>query len=176
MNASDSSRTLPPEVRELKSPYFLLRAFDGLGSYFTAENHPIVASHHEPLCRFLADARLVETNGARSVRYYFGRAVAETARPMEFLPQSEIDGFAAAVRAFYAKAHTLAPRVVAHEKSLRANFRLPDPDLEPDAYWVYGPAHDRRLLILWGVERKAGTSLFLAPDPELKISSGRTLL
>src|ERR1700678_3123453 len=133
MNASDSSRPLPPFLRELKSPYFLLRAYDGLGSYFTSENLPIVASLHEPLSRFLAEAHLFESNGTRSVRYDLMRAVAETAQQMEFLPQSEINTFAAAARAFYAKAHASAPRVVAHEKSLRANFRLPDPDLEPDA-------------------------------------------
>jgi hypothetical protein len=176
MTPTEPNRPQPPTARDLKSPYFLFRTPDGLGSYFTAENLPLVASPHEPLSRFLASARLVESNTLRSIRYSFGPAVVETARPMEFLPQSEIDAFAAAVRAFYARARPSSPRVVPHEKGLRAHFRLPDPDLEPDAYWVYGPVHDRRLLILWGAERKAGTSLPLAPDAELKIPAGPTLL
>ncbi|MGA2016262.1 MAG: Ig-like domain-containing protein [Opitutaceae bacterium] len=176
MTASDPQPPRPPSQRDLKSPYYLLRTPDGVGSFFTAENLPIVASPNEPLARFLAPARIVENGTLRSIRYDIAPPVMETARPMEFLPQSEIDGFAAAARMFYAKAHALAPRIVAHEKHLRANFRLPDPDLEPDAYWVFGPAHDRRLLIAWGAELKAGTSIVLGPDVELKIPAGRTLL
>src|ERR1035438_8563200 len=176
MTASDPQPPRPPSQRDLKSPYYLLRTPDGVGSFFTAENLPIVASPNEPLARFLAPARIVENGTLRSIRYDFAPPVLETARPMEFLPQSEIDGFSAAARMFYAKAHALAPRIVAHEKHLRANFRLPDPDLEPDAYWVFVPAHARLLLIAWGAELKAGTSIMLAPDAELKIPVGRTLL
>ncbi len=174
MSASDS--VAPAPRRDLKSPYFLLRTPDGLGSYFTGENLPIVQSSQEPLARFLAPARIVESGTLRSIVYDFDAIPLDTAQRMEFLPQSEIDAFAEAVRAFFDKAHAATPRIVPHEKRLRAHFRLPDPDLEPEAYWVYGPAHDRRLLILWGGEFKAGTSLPLAPDAELKISAGRTVL
>jgi hypothetical protein len=166
----------PPPRRDLKSPYFLLRTPDGTGSYLTGENLPIVQSPKEPLARFLAPARIVETGTLRSLVFDFDAVPLDTARPMEFLPQSEIDAFAEAVRAFYDKAHAATPRIVPHEKRLRASFRLPDPEAEADAYWVYGPAHDRRLLILWGCEFRAGSSLPLAPDAELKIPSGRTIL
>jgi len=176
MNASASAASRPPAQRDLRSPYFLFRTPDGLGSYFTEENRPIVRSPKEPLARFLAPARLVENGTLRSIRFELIEEMLATASPMEFLPQSEIDAFAAAVQEFYEKAHAAAPRVVPHEKRLRAHFRLPDPDQEPDAYWVYGPVHDRRLLILWGAEAKAGTSLPLAPDPELKIPGGSTIL
>ena len=174
MSAPESAS--PATRRDLKSPYFLLRTPDGIDSYFTSENLPIVQSPKEPLSRFLAPARLVESGTLRSIVYDLDAVPLDTARPMEFLPQSEIDAFAEAVRAFYDKAHAATPRVVPHEKRLRAHFRLPDPDLESDAYWVYGPAHDRRLLILWGCEFKAGTSLPLAPDAELKIPAGHTVL
>jgi hypothetical protein len=174
MSAPDSAS--PVTRRDLKSPYFLLRTPDGIDSYFTSENLPIVQSPKEPLSRFLAPARLVESGTLRSIAYDFDAVPLDAARRMEFLPQSEIDAFAEAVGAFYDKAHAATPRIVPHEKRLRAHFRLPDPDLESDAYWVYGPAHDRRLLILWGCEFRAGTSLPLAPDAELKISAGRTVL
>ena len=173
---SASASAAPASRRDLKSPYFLLRTPDGLGSYFTGENLPIVQSPQEPLARFLAPARVVESGTLRSIAYDFDAVPLDTAQQMEFLPQSEIDAFAEAVRAFFDKAHAATPRIVPHEKRLRAHFRLPDPDLEPDAYWVYGPVHDRRLLILWGGEFKAGTSLPLAPDAELKIPAGRTVL
>ena len=176
MNPSQSAPLTAPTRRDLRSPYFIFRTLDGTGTYFTAENLPIVLSPKEPLSRFLAPARVVETGGVRSITYDLAAIPLDTARPMEFLPQSEIDAFAEAVRAFYDKAHEAAQRIVPYEKRLRAHFRLPDPELEADAYWVYGPAHDRRLLILWGCELKAGTSLPLAPDEELKIPAGRTIL
>ena len=43
----------------------------------------------------------------------------------------------------------------------RQEFRLPNPEFDPGAYWVYGPEFDRRLVILWGCEPQAGTSLNL---------------
>jgi len=176
MNPPSSAPPTPPARRELRSPYFVFRTLDGTGTYFTTENLPIIMSPKEPLSRFLAPARLVESGGARAIAYDFTAIPLDTAKPLEFLPQSEIDAFAEAVRAFYDKAHEGTQRIVPYEKRLRAHFRLPDPDVEPDAYWVYGPSHDRRLLILWGCEAKSGTSLPLAPDGELKIAAGRTIL
>lgn len=176
MSAPESAPQAPAARRDLRSPYFVFRTPDGIGTYFTSEHLPVLKSAKEPLARFLAGARLVESGTLRSLQYDFEGLALDAARPMEFLPQSEIDAFAAAVREFYDKAHAATPRIVPHEKRLRAHFRLPDPDLEPDAYWVYGPPHDRRLLILWGCEFKAGTSLLLAPDAELKIPAGRTVL
>ncbi len=170
------SNPAPAVRRDLRSPYFVFRTPDGLGTYFTGEHLPVVKSPKEPLARFLVNARITETGTLRSLQYDFEGITLDTACPMEFLPQSEIDAFAAAVRDFYDKAHEATPRIVPHEKRLRAHFRLPDPDLEPDAYWVYGPAHDRKLLVLWGCEFKAGSSLPLAPDPALKIPAGRTIL
>jgi hypothetical protein len=176
MSESASTPTTPASRRDLKSPYFVYRTPDGTGSYFTSENLPILTSPKEPLARFLVPAAITESGTLRSIVYKYDAVPLDTARQLEFLPQSEIDAFAEAVRAFYDKAHASALRVVPHEKRLRAHFRLPDPDLEPDAYWVYGPAHDRRLLILWGCEFKAGSSLPLAPDEELKLPAGRTIL
>ena len=176
MSVPESVPPAPAARRDLRSPYFVFRTPDGIGTYFTSEHLPVLKSAREPLARFLAGARLVESGTLRSIQYDFEGIALDTARPMEFLPQSEIDAFAGAVRDFYDKAHAATPRIVPHEKKLRAHFRLPDPDLEPDAYWVYGPPHDRQLLVLWGSEFKAGTSLLLAPDAELKISPGRTVL
>jgi hypothetical protein len=176
MNPPPSATPTPPTRRELRSPYFVFRTLDGTGTYFTTENLPIIMSPKEPLSRFLAPARLVESGGVRAITYDLATIPLDTAKPLEFLPQSEIDAFAEAVRAFYDKAHEGTQRIVPYEKRLRAHFRLPDPDVEPDAYWVYGPAHDRRLLILWGCEAKSGSSLPLAPDAELKIPAGRTIL
>src|SRR5579862_2332203 len=103
MNPSDTKPPRPPSQRDLKSPYYLLRTPDGIGSFITAENLPIVTSPNEPLARFLAPARIVENGNMRSIRYDITASVLATAQPMEFLPQSEIDGFAAAARMFYAK-------------------------------------------------------------------------
>ncbi len=176
MSAAENPASSPISRRDLRSPYFVFRTPDGLGTYFTSEHLPVIKSPKEPLSRFLAGARQIENGALRSLQYDFEEFTLENLRPLEFLPQSEIDAFAAAARSFYEKAHAATPRIIPHEKKLRAHFRLPDPDLEPDAYWVYGSAHDRKLLILWGCEFKPGTSLPLVPDAELKIPAGRTLL
>ncbi|NBD36994.1 MAG: hypothetical protein GVY10_00290, partial [Verrucomicrobia bacterium] len=54
-------------------------------------------------------------------------------------------------------------------------FKLPDPKVEPNAYWLYGPPADRKLLILWGTEWKEGSSLPLCPISS-RYPAGSTLL
>ena len=80
MSATDSPT--PATRRDLKSPYFLYRTPDGTGSYFTAENLPIVLSPKEPLARFLAPAKVVEAGTLRSIAYDFDALPLDTVRPM----------------------------------------------------------------------------------------------
>lgn len=38
-------------------------------------------------------------------------------------------------------------------------FRLPDPEVDPELYRVYGTLLDKRLIVLWGCESQAGSSI-----------------
>jgi PKD domain len=73
------------------------------------------------------------------------------------VPITELEAFEEAVRAFLQKADAegTAPRA----KEIIAHLRLPDPDLETDMYRLYGPPWNRRLLALWGCERRQASSL-----------------
>ncbi|MCC5839589.1 MAG: Ig-like domain-containing protein [Opitutales bacterium] len=151
--------------RELRKPYFLLRTPDGLSDYFTPQIYRVVKSRREPISRFLANARLAPAgdDGPAAVEYDVEEFAALDPSPLEYLTQAEVEAFAAAVEAFL-RPEKEGRRVTPHEQNLRARLRLPDPDLEPDAYWVYGPPESRALLILWGVEAEAGSSLPLISE------------
>jgi len=158
-----------PEVRALNRPYFLLRAPDRINNYFSKNIYRVITALQEPLSRFLARGELDESGRDRSIRYDLSVYSWENLRPMEHLPLTEIKAFEEAVRHFYQKAHDETPRITDHEKELRKNFKLPDPDREPDAYWLYGPVYAPKLLILWGCEKIEFSSIPLAPDAALSI-------
>lgn len=151
--------------RELRKPFFLLRTPDGLSDYFSPQVYRVVKSRREPISRFLANARLVPAgeDGPAAVEYDVEEFAALDPSPLEYLTQAEVDAFAEAAEAFV-HPEKEGRRVTPHEQTLRARLRLPDPDLEPGAYWVYGPPENRALLILWGAEEEAGSSLPLLSE------------
>lgn len=169
MEAKDNPLT-PPTQRELRKPYFIIRTPDRVDSFLERDNARLLLSPKEPLSRFLAPAKLVSggSGGEGRIEYDLSAYPLETFAPLKAVPTSLMRELREAVEAFYTRADDSSLRVSAHERELRRAFRVPDPDLEPDAYWVYGPREDRRLLILWGCEAKAGTSL------PLRSEKGRT--
>lgn len=144
----------------------------GSGTYFATDVQRMLFSAEEPLTRFLPPAvwsmpdRQERTQEGRAahVTYTVPDEILKTATPLTSLARSEIDAFADAVTIFLAKAQPDAKGVPPYIRQCRAEFRLPDPDIDREAYWVYGPEFDRRLLVLWGCEPQAGTSL---PLPKL---------
>lgn len=153
-----------PLRRELRKPYFLYRTPDGLGTYLQRDVLRALFSRKEPLARFLALPQLASLQvKPPTIEYDLEGRRPEDFTPLDTLSDAELAAFEAAAREFLAKAEPTAERVSPHERELRAHFRLPDPDKEPDAYWVYGRPHDRRLFILWGCEFEPNSSLPLLP-------------
>lgn len=146
-----------PSSRELRNPYFLLRTPDGLGSYIKRDCMRLIQSEREPLASFLAPIATSDEGKSGTIAYRFDQIPIDTLEPADFVPGPQLDAFERAINAFLNKGET--ERISDHEKRLRNHFRLPDPDLEPDAYWLYGPVDDRRLLILWGCEFRQNSSL-----------------
>lgn len=155
-------RTLPPfhplhcprEFDRLKifletSPKTILFGDDGLGPS---------ADPNRPFGSFLAPARFEGNTLNGRVVYDLARIASQNPRPLDYLSSSEIAAFRSAAERFLDEALPEG-RMAPEEKALRRSFALPDPDLEPDAYWTYGPESDRRLVVLWGVELKRSTSL-----------------
>lgn len=131
------------------SPRTILFGDAGLGP----SNDP-----NRPLRSFLAPARFEGRTLQGRVVYDLSAIEGQDPRPLDYLPASEIAAFRSAAERFLDPARDDGPLPL-QERALRQHLVLPDPDLEPEAYWTYGPENDRRLLILWGVEEKRGTSL-----------------
>lgn len=152
----------PGGLRPLLSP-------GGRDTYFTADVQRMLFSADEALARFLPPAkwtmpeRQERSQDGRSpqVAYTIPDEIIKTATPLTTLPRAEIDAFSDAVAAFLAKARPDAKGVTPFMRQCRQEFRLPNLEFDPGAYWLYGSEFDRRLLILWGVEPQAGTSLTL---------------
>lgn len=152
-------------VRPLLSPYFILRT--PLGGYYLDPqyNLQLVRNPHERLARFLAEAaRQTSGGGLGEVRYKTARP---DPRPLRYLNDGAIREFEEAAREFLARGQT------ADQALLRGGLRLPDPGVEPDAYWVCGERFSPQLMVLWGCEREEGSSLPLTGKGRTVVSELR---
>jgi hypothetical protein len=144
-----------------------LLAPGGRDTYFSPDVQRMLFAADEPIARFLPPAKYAmperqeraQDGRAAQVSYTVPDEILKTATPLTTLARAEIDAFANAATVFLAKAQPDAKGVPPYIRQCRQEFRLPNPDLDPSAYWVYGSEFDRRLLILWGCEPPAGSSL-----------------
>ena len=93
-------------------------------------------------------------------------------RPLDAIPASELKNFEEAAKDFYDKAAPDRKDVHPYETFLRLNFKLPDPEREPDAYLVYGEDFERQLLVLWGCEKQKDTALPVARHEVVRLRRG----
>lgn len=150
-------------TRRLRSPWFVHTASIG-GHYLDPTcNQQLVRHPREAIAKFLADAKLVPVPGERvgDVKY----ADRPGQRPLCYLHEGALQAFEQAAQQFLQG----TPGMDAASQRLRREFRLPDPDEEPDAYWVAGDRFNPQLMILWGCEKKKGSALPLwSATPETK--------
>ncbi len=149
------------ETRELKRPYFILRARGGEKTFYSPELQSVIRDPKAPFAAYLPAAEVDNPQKPGKVTFVLPEGIdRNTLTPMAAFPESTIRAFQSAAEAFL-QGEGLDP----FRRETRNSFLLPDPEEEPDAWWVYGPPEDRRLLILWGCEFQRGTSLPLLPDP-----------
>ena len=162
--------------RPIRRPYYLFRTPDNLGSYLQKENYRIVMARKELLCQFLAPASIesgerdARGKATQSLVYNMSKFQAQNLEPATSIPLSAIEAFEAAAIEFYSK-----DGISAHEARLRKHFKLPDPDLEPNCYWLYGPPENRNLLILWGCEARENSSIPMIEIPDSKGNNDATV-
>jgi len=170
-------------TRQIYTTHFELRSPTG-ESYFDGGARKLVKADSEPLAQFLADVQFVRGEGSqkKEVRasYYFGEVPVSQWRPLQFITQGMLDAFETAAVEFYKKAHVIEKRPEFHKSAIRG-FRLPDPDLEPDCYWLVGERFDARLVVLWGCEKLDSNktpvpSLPIVTDPELFPNNPKTVV
>ena len=142
-------------LRKLDKPYFLLRTHDRVGHFMQHQMDRMFFKGKNGLDAFLPPAKLVEVDGIKSVKYSLTKAQARTLRPMKSIPLPELKSFQRAAEAFFSPKADLTK----YETDLRQSFRLPDPELEPESYFLWGTKRNPKLLVLWGVEKVPGSSL-----------------
>jgi hypothetical protein len=141
--------------RKLDKPYFLLRTHDGIDHFLQPQIERMFYSEKNGLSRFMPRATIVDEKGVKTVSYQLTKVQAKTLRPLRSITHPELKALKTAAAKFYNPDRQLTK----FESSLRKAFRLPDPELEPDAYFLWGSRKNPKLLVLWGVEKVPGTSL-----------------
>jgi PKD repeat protein len=137
--------------------YQKLRLPLGQGHFLDTPNKLVV---RDTLKRFLADAQ--ENSNEKKVLFDLvvgGKERASRSRPVGAtrIAITELDAFEEAVQAFLQKQE--APDTSPEARVIIENFRLPDPEIEPEMYRLYGPPWNQHLLALWGCERRQASSL-----------------
>lgn len=160
-------------IRSLEQPFFELRLPDNQGrSYLDPQVNRLL--RELLIAGFLPELNVVDSGTPRRPRKE-AHYIAEphhyvNVRPLDAIPESQLAAFAEAAEELYDIADTDE-----FEAYIRLNFRLPDPELDPDAYWVFGADFDRNLLVLWGCEHESGTSLPLIAHPKIPGSVQRNV-
>jgi hypothetical protein len=73
------------------------------------------------------------------------------------VPAAQIDRLRRALDELKAKAED--PHCDANKRRMIEAFRLPDPLKDAELYRLYGSGRKKRLLVLWGVEKEAGSAI-----------------
>lgn len=164
------SRTVVRELNQVD--YHELRSEGDSLSYYEGQAREVVFGDKSPLRRLLAAATVSVEKGKipvrRTVSYELPPEKYPMRRDLDAVASSVLDEFERAAKEFYDK--VLDEKVNPYEKKLRLQFRLPDPEIEPEAYQVYGTNFERRLVVLWGVEKTHGSSLPLIHHKALGIA------
>ncbi len=168
LQVDDHQESSVISVRQIYVTHFEMKTDEG-HSYLEAGAYKIIKADNEPLAQFLADAEIARGTGPQkrdvSVSYYFGSTPTSDWRPMQFITQGMLDAFEKASQEFYKKALT-DNNLPQFQKLVRMGFRLPDPDLDPESYWLVGDRFNPKLVVLWGCEKLDGNK---RPMPSLPL-------
>lgn len=182
MSTSDATTDLTqpvPTFRELRAgAHQVLLSGPGRGPFVAPDVQRNLLQPGDKLARFLPPAThgtgtrgtagrtaggkveyALPANATRGQRLRLESDPVEAGR---LLPRGEIEAFAAAVAAFSGSNAPDGTSLSDLQMSTRRSLRLPDPRMEPDAYWIVGDDFDRRLVVLWGCERFSRSSVPLA--------------
>src|SRR6266436_162388 len=153
-------------------------------SYLEGGARKLVKADSEPLSQFLADAEITRAGGPQrrdvTLNYFFGAIPKGQWRQMKFVTPGMLEAFEKAAQEFYRRAHA-NQNVAQFQRQARMGFRLPDPDLEPESYWLVGDRFDPKLVVLWGCEKldvnkRPIPSIPLVKDTELFPSNPTTVV
>jgi hypothetical protein len=169
--------------REIFVSHLEIKTPDGQ-SYLDGGARKLVKADSEPLSQFLADAEITRAGGPQrrdvTLNYFFGAIPKGQWRQMKFVTPGMLEAFERAAQEFYRRAHA-NQNLAQFQRQARMGFRLPDPDLEPESYWLVGDRFNPKLVVLWGCEKldlnkRPIPSLPLVKDKELFPSNPTTVV
>jgi hypothetical protein len=141
--------------------YYKVRSYHGGGEFFQQENAQLIL---QCLGDFLPRAtERAGPDGRMEIFYQHlvsGQDVCSRTAPLDSgvnVPASELKRLEAAIALLKAKEND--PATDPTKREIIRAFRLPSPQKDPELYRLYGSGANRRLLVLWGVEKEAGSSL-----------------
>ncbi|MFO1437548.1 MAG: hypothetical protein U1F81_04445 [Verrucomicrobiaceae bacterium] len=141
--------------------YYKVRSYHGGGEFFQQENAQLIL---QCLGDFLP--RAVERAGPDGRMEIFyqhlvsGQDVSSRTAPLNSgvdVPAAELKRLESAIAQLKAKEND--PGTDPTKREIIRAFRLPSPQKDPELYRLHGSGTARRLLVLWGVEKEAGSSL-----------------
>jgi hypothetical protein len=146
-----------PEHRA--TDYIPLRAFSQGGFYWDKDSQQIIRDGG--LAEFLPAVEIEEDERGKHGLFHReekGREILSHSRPLGRLrvPPDQLRTLGQAVDEFKRKAQ--AQDTQPQSRVLIERFQLPDVAHDPDLYRLTGPWWNRRLQILWGCERRYGSS------------------
>ena len=155
-------RVIPQTGIEIDlNEYHRLRAFHGGGEFWHRDYQDLIRNL-TGLQRFLPAVQ-EDKAGLRATfsQFVAGREVAGVSRgdDVRNIPQSEIVALVDALERLKRAANE--PRADPNRRDIIQSFRLPNPNIHPEMYRVYGRPWNRKLLVLWGCERAANSSVAL---------------
>jgi len=156
-----SSGPMPLRNSKEGAGYYKIRSYQGGGEFFEHDTAQLILQN---LGEFLprATVRPTSDGGLELLYEHFvnGRDVCHLSSPLNSgteIPAREIERLQAAIKVF--KSKEADPATDATRRAIISAFRLPDPRKDPELYRLYGSGSNRRVLVLWGIEKEAGTSL-----------------
>ena len=140
------------------STFKKLKAFQAGGQYW---EHQSQSSIREYMGDFLPLMQ-VEEDGESVLCQMFvsGKEVASESRKAKGIPSAQRKKLEISIQNLKDKASS--PDVDTNVKKIIEAFMLPDPIKDPELYRLYGSRWNPKLMVVWGCEKEAGTSL--APE------------
>lgn len=141
--------------------YYKVRSYHGGGEFFQQENAQLIL---QCLGDFLPRATERAGQDGRMEIFYqhlvSGQDVCSRTAPLNSgvnVPASELKRLEAAIAQLKSKEND--PGTDPTKREIIRAFRLPSPQKDPELYRLHGSGSNCRLLVLWGVEKEAGSSL-----------------
>ncbi len=154
-------------VRLQLANYSKIRSFQGGGEFWETQFQQII---RQCLGDFLPRAEEDRAGSVLFQHFVNSEEVCSESDPIAgsaAVPAGELQRLERCIQTL--KAKETDPLIDGNARKLIQAFRLPDPNKDSELYRLYGPRTNRKLLVLWGVEKERQSSL----DPLAAISRVR---